>query len=154
MVNYEDTMVIWTNYDESIVRANDCGFYYKEQNEGLSKNALHCIKLCKKNRVHNYILEDFSYDIMCNLYFFYMNTTVVRKEYEDIAFNGAYIFYKEHFRNYVLNEELLTVWYYRTLQNFIMNGDPITLKVNNYNIYNFLDDLESKYNEEKENEND
>lgn len=144
-----DTAVIWRNTKNSITRSNDCAFYYKEQNNGLAHGVLAAMKNAQENGVDEELIISLGHDVFCSLYFFYLSTLNRRPEFAEESFDGAYYFYKNFFADGQIDIDLLRNYYYNGLAGFLADPeDPIKDALNPYTIYNFITDLQKRYENE------
>jgi hypothetical protein len=95
---YEDQtpLIIWIYDKNSLTRINNHEFYYK-QNEGLSANGIHAIKIAQKNKVDNKIIQKQAYEIFNALYFNYIGSINVAPQFLEINLKGALNFYNFYF---------------------------------------------------------
>ena len=96
----ETPAVVWKVTGPSIVRADNCAFYYREQNVGMAINGKHILKLLKQNNVSNTLILRELYEEMMHMYMFYCTTNNARPEFLDTCLSGAVDYYVNCFRDH------------------------------------------------------
>ena len=145
----EDAAVVWKWNGPSIVRENDCEFYYKKQHLGLALNSLHAINIAKENNVLEHIIIEEIYSTMIYLYMFYLQTLYVRPQFKDEAYMGCKYYYSKIFREYgIKNPSLFRDYYYKVLLSFLSDeDDPMLQSLVSFDILKFLQELEENTHE-------
>lgn len=148
---YEDIMCIWTWNDNSLTRSNNCAFYYKEQNDGLAKNAIYILNNLTQNNISQNIIDRYMYDIFIYMYLNYVGCCNKRPEFISDSFDGAYYLYKNYFTHNQIDTKLFTQVYWVNMSNenglhqesFLYNQIPTI------SIFDFINMLQKRYEEEK-----
>lgn len=134
-----DPIICWRTDENSIVRKNNCAFYFKEQNMGLAKNSEFILNKLLELNYPTEELEYFIYDIFCSLYLFYIYTTTLRPEFIKESLAGAKYFYNLYLKNQNINWQLFTKAYNETMKNEYNNSNSIFLvKIDNLTIQQFI----------------
>ena len=112
----DNDVVRWVRKGPSIVRANDCEYYYHQQNMGLALNAVHAFNIAKAAGAKDDVLVVEANCSMAHEYLFYMSTKANRPEYTEDALAGALYFYQHLFRQFRnMDQKNLMMSYYRLL---------------------------------------
>lgn len=137
--------VVWKVSGPSLVRSNDCAFYYKEQNLGMAINGEHIIRLAFKNGVSDDLILEEIYSEMVTMYVFYLSTQNCRPEFLEKTLNGAARYYHRCFKEVgTENLELLTKIYWSNLIPFLEDeNDPLRSKMTILDFPGFLEMLEN-----------
>lgn len=140
----EDDAVIWKVSGPSIVRADDCAFYYRDQNKGMSINGIHILQYALNHNIDEDLIIKEVYEEMVHAYIFYFAAKNARPEYEQEAFHGAAEYYINCFKLYgTKNPELLKNTYWKILVNFLNDeDDPIRIAMTTLDFPGFLNELE------------
>lgn len=140
----EDPAVVWKVTGPSIVRKDNCAFYYRDQNKGMSINGLHILRTLRKAGIDEDLIVQEVYEEMVHAYMFYYATKNRRPEYERESFHGAAEYYLNCFKPYGdKNPELLKSIYWDTLSNFLRDeSDPIRTEWSRLDFLEFLNALE------------
>lgn len=137
--------VDWNDFDTSIVRSNDCEFYYNQQNMGLAKNIEHVIQLCKLNNVEEDLIAHEVYTSLAYEYLCYLSTCNRRPEFIQNALDGARYYYTKVFLPYAqFDLEDLKNTYYHVLSTFLNDeADPLHDKMIIFDLPGFLNQLQT-----------
>lgn len=141
----EEPTAIWVKDENSLTTKDDGVFIFREQNTGLSLNAIHIVKILEENEVSDNIIKDFIYETIVSLYFYYALTITYKPEFEKEAFNGMLIFYKEFYKKYFknLDLDLLSNFYVNSLYSFLNDFESIRNNILKLDIINCLNKLNS-----------
>lgn len=140
----EDDAVVWKVSGPSIVRADECAFYYRDQNKGMSINGLHVLQHALNHNIDEDLILKEVYEEMVHAYVFYFAAKNARPEYERESFHGAAEYYINCFKPYgAKNPELLKDIYWDVLTSFLKDEeDPIRMKMVTLDFPGFLNQLE------------
>lgn len=140
----EENAINWITDNNSLVRANDCAFYFKDQNMGLALNMEHALNIAKAAGVSEEFLIEEVYRGMATEYCFYLSTKAYKTEYIKEAFEGAMYYYKNIFRFYKNKEpNLIRNIYYKILGALLIEDDnPIQSQLLPLDYKGFLNKLE------------
>lgn len=145
---YQDNnpAVVWKCTGPSIVRADDCAFYYRDQNMGMAINGEHILKILKMNKVSDDLILREIYEEMIHMYVFHFAALNRRPEFIDNTIAGAVRYYKNCFREVGdQNPQLLNEIYWDVLTGFITDpNDPIRSTFSKLDFLGFLNMLEEK----------
>lgn len=144
---YEDDLpsVVWKHTGPSIVRAEDCAFYYRDQNMGMAINGEHVLKTLRANNVPDDIILREIYEEMVHMYIFYYAALNSRPEFVDKALAGAARYYHNCFKEIGDKDpEFLKETYWSILVSFLNDpNEPIRLKFSALDFPGFLNELET-----------
>ena len=91
---YIDKPVIqWVQEENSLTQKNNNQSLYEKQTEALSINSIHCISCCRKNKIHESLIQAEINEIAMALYYWFIRTAAERPEFLSQAWRGARIFY-------------------------------------------------------------
>ena len=140
----EDAAVVWKVTGPSIVRAENCAFYYRDQNQGMSINGQHAINIARQNKVDNDLILREIYEEMAHMYMFYFATKHARPEFLDNSIRGAALYYINCFKPHGdENPKMLTDIFWDVLSRFVNDpSDPIRLQMVSVDFPGFLNMLE------------
>lgn len=140
----DDPAVVWKVTGPSIVRAENCAFYYRDQNVGMSINGQHLLSIAYKNRVDDDLILQEIYEEMTHMYMFYCSTRNVRPEYLDSSIHGAALYYINCFKDRATdNMDMLNAIYWNTITHFVQDeNDPVRAKFFPIDFPAFLNMLE------------
>lgn len=140
----EEIAVVWKVNGPSIVRADNCAFYFRDQNVGMSINGRHILNLVRKNNVDQDLILTEIYEEMTHMYMFYCSTRNVRPEYLDSCIRGAASYYLNCFKEHAEDDlDLLTRIHWSTVAHFLSDvNDPVRMKFYPIDFPEFLNMLE------------
>lgn len=140
-----DPAVNWNNIGPSIVRFNNCEFYYHQQNLGFALNSEHCLTILSMNKIPlEYFTEQY-YAGMAYEYLAYLSTINRRPEFLEDSLTGAAYYYHKVFKSFKdVNKKLLTQSFYQELSDLIQDPeDPIRDNLIPIDFLGFLNKLEA-----------
>ena len=142
---HDEPIVYWTACDNSLVRTNNCQFYYKEQNLGMAKTVEYALNIARNNQVDTDILVKEIYASFMHTYFYYLSTINRRPEFAAEALIGARYFYHNIAKTWLnYDNNLLTKVYYDTLSTFLSDPqDPLRDKLLPLDLVSFIELLNS-----------
>ena len=147
--NLSEELVLWIADDlNSLTHKNDCEFFYKDQNLGLALNFIHALDIAINNgnvRIEIYIQE--IYSVFASMWKFYVCTANARPEFKDYSLTGAYYFYKNCFKQFPLDANLLLYHQNQELSCTNWLDDPFSSKLFTFSIIDFIKLLEEKEQE-------
>ena len=123
----DEAAVNWSATGPSIVRANDCEFYYHQQNYGFALNAAYALqKLLAAGVPHEFLFKTVA-DGLAFVYTNYLSTTGRRPEFADDVLKGAALYYKKVFLEYPdIDLNIVKDAFYNGLSDCLANlNDPI-----------------------------
>jgi hypothetical protein len=106
-IHYETPIILWTYDANSITRADEHAFYYK-QNVGLAANMNHAVNKALELGIPYELIQQDIYETFVHLYVFYISTLNIRPEFLQETFDGTYSFYKNNIIIAPIDEEKLT----------------------------------------------
>jgi hypothetical protein len=142
----DDVAVVWKNTGPSIVRAENCAFYYRDQNTGMAINGEHILKICERNNVPDDLILREIYEEMVHMYLFYQSTKNVRPEFLELQKAGALRYYINCFRNRGEEDiQQLTEIFWGITSSFLDDpNDPIRRTLMPLDFPGFLNELEEE----------
>lgn len=143
---FENPAVVWKVTGPSVVRANNCEFYYRRQNSGMAQNAMHALQKAYEYNVDRSLILREIYEEICHMYFFYLITLNGRPEFIEESLQGALYYYCNAFRDVKdENPDLLRIVYYNTLNGFLNDtNNDICKTFTKLDFLGFIDMLEEK----------
>ena len=146
----DNPVVVWKCTGPSIVRAENHAFYYRDQNNGMSYNGEHVLKLAKENNVEEDLIVSEVYEEMVHMYAFHFAARNDRPEFLEQSLNGATRYYWRCFRPYGDKDPaLLKNIYWNTMSNFISDpNDSIRTVMSVLDFPGFLNLLEERGKEQ------
>ena len=143
--NLSQDLILWIADDpESLTHKNNSEFYYKDQNLGLAMNFIHGLNIAIEAGVRPEIYMNEIYSVFASMWRFYISTANERPEFTDYALTGAYYYYKNCFKKFPFDAQLLLYH-----QNFELNcldwlNDPFSSKLFTFSIIDFIELLEQE----------
>lgn len=141
---YDNPTVVWKARGPSIVRANDCEFYYRTQNTGMAFNAIHALKKAQEYNIDQNIILQEIYEEIAHMYCFYLITCNGREQFSEESLYGAKYYYINAFYPVKdANPEMLMNIYWDTMCGFLSDREcPICLKYTTLDFPGWLQELE------------
>lgn len=138
--------VVWKSTGPSIVRSDNCAFYYRDQNMGMALNGEHILNTVKAQNVDEDLIIEEVYEEMAHMYIFYIASKNGRPEFVDKAIEGALRYYVNCFKPYGQRDpRWLREIYWNTVNNFLADPtDPIRMDFTALDFPGFLNMLEER----------
>lgn len=142
----ETPMTNWKWTGPSIVRANDCAFYYQKQAMGLGICAGEAIDNAIRNGVRHQIITGEIYECMSAEFIFYLSCLNRRPEFLDEVKAGVKYFYEKYFKRIPIKdqnaEQFKDAWYNTLSCSLNDPYDPIRDKFISLDIIQWLNEVE------------
>ncbi|MGN0629063.1 MAG: hypothetical protein ACI4IW_05500, partial [Oscillospiraceae bacterium] len=139
----DDIGIVQTQTNKnSITRANNYEYSFKQTNLGLAKNAIYAFEHAKKFGVSDEQIDKKGYDVLCFIYISHVSTIDLRPEFTADSLFGAVYFYHYYFGKLEeIDKELLLETYNETMAEAFTDRHFFTSKICTLNFIDFLEQL-------------
>ena len=145
-LTFKEPVIVYTVNKNSLTHKDNDAFFYSRQNIGLSLNAIHYLKIAKKNKVDSSIMLEEINILMASCYYIFLCVVHERPEYLQESWDGAKLFFSQVFIKTPNNTATLIQQGYNVFIKNIFARKKSWKKSLNINYAQFLNDL-IKYNE-------
>lgn len=119
-----DVVYVWHATENSITRINDCDYSFNASFDGYTDNMIWAIKEAKKKFPFRENINYFIVEVMCNLYFYYVETIARKPIYTEKNLKASQRFYNEVYKSIeqFINDDILAANYNVAARNFYGAG--------------------------------